>query len=1270
MLKEFSVRVKRFAVVHKGSAQTRRGFLRDRCLFSISLCGLAMVGLGLALNTAQGSPLRKSHELKVWANRLAKMPLSFEPNQGQTDSRVKFLARGSNYTLFLTAHDAVLALRNGKAGQKSSTAAVVRLRLLGSTPSANVTGQSRLGGYSNYLLGNNPQNWHTNIPNYAQVRYHQIYRGIDLVYYGRQGQLENDFILAPGSNPQSIRISLEGVDGLRVDQSGNLVLKAGGGEILLRRPQAYQGRGANRKSVAVHYVVEAGNRISFGLGVYNHRQELVIDPVLAYSTYYGGSGGDIGYGIAVDSSGNAYVTGISNSSNFPTSTGSQSSSYGGNGDVFVAKINPAGTASDTSSTPQKVFSTYLGGGGTDSGNAIAVNAGGDAFVTGSTNSTNFPTTSGVFQTTYGGSGDAFVAQLNSTGSGLVYSSYLGGSGADSGTGIALDSSNNAYVTGSTQSPDFPTATPVQAVNAGASDAFVAKVNFAATQLIYSTYLGGTKADVAQSIKVDTSGNAYVAGYTFSTDFPLQNPVQGSNAGTVNAFVTELNAAGSAVTFSTYLGGSGDDRAYGLALDSSGNIYITGGSQSTDFPTTVGVAQGSNNGQSDAFVAKINPSGPTLVYSTLLGGTGVEQGNGIAVDSSGDAFVTGFTNSSNFPTFNPIQSVLGITGGSTCGSASCSDVFVSEVNPAATALLESTYLGGSGADFGQAIALDSTGDAYVTGSTSSANFPAIAGTYPAYQPSLNGVAGNAFISEIKPDNLPGLSIVPQSINFGNQTQNVRSAVQTVQVTNEGTAPLSITQITFTETDSTGFLNDFAETDNCVGTVPASGGTCNINITFTPSTAKAESGEFKIADNAAGSPQVIKVSGNGVTVATAVTITPTSLAFGNITVGDSSSAQTVTITNTGTQTLTISNITANGDFSQTNTCGALQNVLNVGQSCAISVTFSPTSSGARNGSLAISDNATGSPQSVALSGTGVSQFTLSSPSPNVTTLIGSGSATFKISASAPSNFTGSITLSCPSILTANGGTCTFNPANIVAGQTSTLTISNLTDSLPINTVNSKYGDVFLFEVGGTSGSQSTTIDLRLLFADYSLSASPSFDTIVAGAPAAYTISVTPTNGFNSQVLLACGTGMPSGATCTFSHSGVTPSGGAATATLTIQTTKVANVPPPPVIPPEAIPPLMVLLFVFVLGGTFVLSRNRNRFPRLAGNRWVSFQVCMLCLLIFSEVFLGSCRSNPTTTGSTTGNYSIIINGTLGSNSNVVRSTIVNLAITCPPGQTCTQ
>ena len=314
------------------------------------------------------------------------------------------------------------------------------------------------------------------------------------------------------------------------------------------------------------------------------------------------------------------------------------------------------------------------------------------------------------------------------------------------------------------------------------------MDFSGSTLVYATYLGGSGADVGQGIKVDSSGNAYIVGYTFSSDFPTHNALQTSNAGPPDAFVAEVNPSGSALVFSTYLGGSGDDRGFGIALDASGNIYITGASQSTDFPTESSVFQASNRGNGDAFVSKLNSTGSALMYSTFLGGSGVDRGYAIAVDSSGNAYITGFTQSTDFPTRSPVQAVLGISGGSSCGTTLCADAFVTELNPSGSGLVYSTYLGGSGADFGQAIALDSSGYPYVTGSTSSANFPAIAG---ALQGSLAGVPGNTFVAKVDPSNAPGIAIVPATLNFGNQTLSVRSPVKTVTVINAGSQPLTIT-----------------------------------------------------------------------------------------------------------------------------------------------------------------------------------------------------------------------------------------------------------------------------------------------------------------------------------------------------------------------------------------------------------------------------------------------------------------------------------------------
>ncbi|HEV2424941.1 MAG TPA: SBBP repeat-containing protein [Terriglobia bacterium] len=1108
---------------------------------------------------------------------------------------------------------------------------------------AHVQGVGELPGKSNYFIGNDPARWRTDIPNYAQVRYRGVYPGVDLVYYGHQGQLEYDFLLEPDVDPGQLRVEIEGAKSLKISEAGNLVLETASGQVMLKRPEAYQGSGMSRRSVKVSYVLRGGE-IGFRLGKYRRDRTLTIDPVLTYSTYLGGSGGDVGYGVGVDSAGNTYVAGVTSSTNFPILSAIQSSS-GGNGDAFVTKLNPGGTA--------LLYSTYLGGSGSDTASAVAADSKGDVFVTGQTNSSNFPiapkssanstTTVTPFQASYAGSGDAFVAELPSTGNALTYSSYLGGSGADSGQAIAVDASGNAYVTGSTQSPDFPIptgTTPYQPTLMGSSDAFVTEVNFSGTALLYSTYLGGTQADTGQGIAVDSAGNAYVAGYTFSTDFPVMNPIQGTNAGNADAFVSEVNPTGGALLFSTYYGGSQQDRAFGLALDGSANIYVVGNTQSSDFPTTTGVFQPNSKyaGNGDAFAFKFNSGGTSVSYSTLIGGSGVDQANGVAVDSKGDAAVVGFTSSSDFPTVSPFQSILGLSGGGSCGGSPCSDAFVTQLNPTGTQALLSSFLGGSGADFGQGIAVDSSGNLYVTGSTSSSNFPAVAGDY---QTDLAGVAGNAFVTEIGSGNSPAIVLSPAKVDFGNEAVSVASTVQTVTVFNLGTAPLTISAV---EAPS----SDFTDSNNCVGTVAPAGGSCTINVTFTPQSTGAVTDQFTITDNAANSPHTLTVTGTGVTQASAVTVAPTSLTFPNTQVSSVSQPQTVTITNTGTSTLDITGITVTGDFKQTNTCAAVFNALSVGQSCSVSVEFAPAASGSRTGTLTISDNATGSPQGVSLSGTGLALFSLASSSSTVATIVGSSSTTFTVSASAVNGFTGNISLSC-----ATSVSCSFSPTTIFAGQSSTLTISGLSASTP---------NPFNFTVTGTSGSQTATVNLTVLLESFSLSGTPALNTVVAGAPANYTILVTPLFGFNQQVNLSC-SGLPSGSTCNFANASVTPNGKSpASVALTISTTQSASLWRwwPGGRGPR-FTPLPGLIAAVCLSLLLALLAMRRLWPGAALPRRLAGWPVMLALMLLSLMFLGACRGVYATAPTPTGNYIITITGTLNSNNTVQESTTVDLAIT---------
>jgi len=776
----------------------RRGARETRVFLVLMLMGVLpnlMADTG-GDESGDGQQAIKQH----LAEEYGKLPLAFEANTGQSSNEVEFLSRGPGYMLFLTRNaETVLVLASSqkeaseqplntrparfKPRRESAPPWVVRMKLVNANVTSKAEGLEGLRGKANYFIGNDPKKWRTNVPLFSRVQYRNVYPGVDLVYYGNQNQLENDFIVAPGADPQSITLSFTGAKKLSFDSQGNLVLAAKESEVRLEKPRLYQEIDGVRREISGGYVFKNAHEVRFQIAAYDHSHPLIVDPVLSYSTYLGGSGGygggDSGAGIVVDSAGNAYVTGTTGSSDFPTTPGAflttgpppcptppQCVAM----DVFVTKLNPQGSA--------LVYSSFLGGTELNYGSGIAVDSSGNAYVTGSSCSSDFPTTPGAFQTVFRGNitrgvANAFVTKVDPTGSSLVYSTYLGGSGGaganvggtcyhgDQGTSIAVDPNGDAYVSGGTQSSDFPTTPgsfqPSYHSTFQGSNAFITKLNPAGTSLLYSTYLGGSSYDAGYGIAVDQGGHAYATGRASSTDFPTTpgafqtvSPTKVSTFGApagASAFVAEMNADGTALVYCTYLGGNGEDIAIGIAVDSVGSAYITGSTNSINFPTTLGAFQflapvKSGSFALNSFVSKLNNTGSGLVYSTYLGGVGNDEASSIAADSAGDVFVTGYTNSSNFPTTaNAIQPAL---AGGTNG-----DAFVLALNPQGAALVYSSYLGGSsGRTGGTGIALDSSFNAYVLGGTSSTSFPTTPGAFQSTAPpKILSFEASAFVTKI-------------------------------------------------------------------------------------------------------------------------------------------------------------------------------------------------------------------------------------------------------------------------------------------------------------------------------------------------------------------------------------------------------------------------------------------------------------------------------------------------------------------------------------------
>jgi len=720
--------------------------------------GVHTGGVAWARTTQTLTPLSPAttQQGQVLNEAYGKLPLSFEANAGQTASDVKFLSRGRGYQLYLTPTEAVMTFQStkekGPAGSRGDAEnaerpesvgarldapalpQVVKMKFLGAAAHPKISGESPLPGKVNYFVGKDKSRWQTNVPTYGKVRYEGVYPGIDLVHYGTQdGQLEYDFVVAPGANPDQIALGISGGK-LTIDADGSLVLNAPVGEVVRwGNPLIYQEVGGRRVPIEGGYKVKKQSSIdgpqvvSFQMATYDRRRPLIIDP-LVYATDLGGSGYDYGRDIAVDGAGAAYVTGQTDSSDLPATLGAYDTTSNGFLDLFITKISAAGDA--------LVYTTYLGGDRSDYSYGIAVDGTGAAYVTGQTESSDFPTTLGAYDTTFNGFFDLFVTKISATGNALIYSTYLGGGGDDQGHDISVDGVGAAYVTGQTDSFDFPTTLGAYDTTFGGfRDGFVTKIPVAGNRLDYSTYLGGRDGDYGRDIAVGRSGTAYVTGYTSSPDFPtMPGAADTTFNGSSDLFVTKLSATGADLIYSTYFGGGGSDQGYGIAVDGAGHAYVTGYTDSSDAPMTLGAYDTTHNGLEDAFVTKLSPTGDLFVYATYLGAERPDYGYGISVDGAGRAYATGVTASSGFPT---------TSGAHDTTHNGSWDVFVTKISAAGDALVYATYLGGDSADYGHGIAVDGAGAAYVTGYTVSADFPTTPG---AYDTTFNGFS-DVFVTKI-------------------------------------------------------------------------------------------------------------------------------------------------------------------------------------------------------------------------------------------------------------------------------------------------------------------------------------------------------------------------------------------------------------------------------------------------------------------------------------------------------------------------------------------
>jgi Beta-propeller repeat len=996
--------------------------------------------LFMAKSSAVSSPVHRSNDRQasvVAQARNPHLPLLFEANLGQASAEADFIAHGPGYNLFLSPKRMTLALEDGGAfkGGQNAVHDAIAIEMLDSDQHCQPRGAEELSSKINYILGKDPANWQIGVRTYGKVKYENLYAGIDLVFYGTAEHIEYDFIVHPGADTSKIRFSLKSEGSAVIEEDGALALATKAGTIRFRAPLVYQEAASGKQSRQGHFLLAkpqgSGERIvSFEVASYDHSKPLIIDPVLDYSTYLGGSAYDWAGAVAVDNAGNAYIAGTTSSLDFPVTPGVVFPTHGGCSgscyDAFIAKINTTGGG--------LIYATYLGGTGDDFANAIAIDGAGNAYVTGATNSTDFPTTDGALQRSCGGTcfrNDGFVAKLNATGSALLYSTYLGGSDEDAGTGIAVRN-GKTYVSGFSSSTDFPTTSGAyQKTMQGQGSSFVAELNSNATALVFSTFLGEVDLfDAGGALAVDAAGNSHVAGTTLSANFPLtagafHTTFQSGLSS--NMYILKLNPTGSAVVYSVQIGGAAPA---GIALDAAGNTYVAG-SAGLFSPVTPGaVDQSCDNG---ALILKLSPTGGALLTAAHICPDRLWPA-GVSFDSSNNIIFSGYTDSPSLPT------TVGSMRARIANTCCFSDAVLGKLKADGSALVYMTYFGGNNSDNTNGLATDLSGNIYLAGGTSSTNLP----LQNAFQTADAGSI-DAFLAKITLPQ-PKISVSPATLTFASEGIGNTSPALQVTVANLGTASIPVSGVVAS--------GDFSATSGCGAAIPA-GYHCSISLEFKPAAAGSRTGKLTITDGLGV--QNVALAGTGVSGP----LLSFSTAYQIFTAANTISPPfPVTVTNVGNAALTISGIQlTNGpafNFGSI-TCGGSLAPL---ASCIVNVTFSGQPLGQSYSTLSFTDNAGGSPQSIGLAGSVVGQglaFTApglrfgqqavgSKSAPLKATLInGTGAALTVTSIKASANFSQSNT--CGTSLAAGAYcyvTVSFKPASIGIKQGSITVVDSASGS----------------------------------------------------------------------------------------------------------------------------------------------------------------------------------------------------------------------------------